>query len=181
MIARPVGQHPDVRLKIHEHEPIEADACSRMTRSTSSLIYDYDLAPARDPRWPSAAVVVRLGSRRPGRDGRRCATHRGCSTVTGVGWIVNSRNVADEQVVHLLASLAGFEPRSPTAPTASSSSGPDRAGLGVGLLPLDQPTHPDVAVLALHNPTLTLRAYAATRRGRAEWAPLAVVLESLQR
>ena len=56
-----------------------------------------------------------------------------------------------------------------------------RTGLGVGLLPLDQPTHPDVAVLPLHSPTLTLRAYTATRRGRAQWAPLAVVLESLQR
>ena len=62
---------------------------------------------------------------------------------------------------------------------------PALAGIGflglLALLPLDQPTHPDVLVLPLHNPTLTLRAYTATRRGRAQWAPLAVVLESLQR
>jgi len=98
------------------------------------------------------------------------------------GWIVNPRNTADEEVVHTLASMAGFAPTiAHRVDSLDLVQDLIRAGLGVGLLPLDQPTHPAVAVLPLHSPTLTLRAYTATRRGRAQWAPLAVVLESLQR
>jgi len=178
-------RHPNVRLKIYEHEPIEAD--SLLTRDEVDLVltYDYNLAPARTDRAVEKAPLwtadwglgVPSSEKVDGADATGLFQRHRES-----GWIVNSRNTADEEVVHTLASMAGF-----AATIAHRVDSLElvqeliRAGLGVGLLPLDQPTLPAVAVLPLHNPTLTLRAYTATRRGRAEWAPLAVVLESLQR
>ena len=95
---------------------------------------------------------------------------------------MNSRNTADEEVVRTLASMAGFIPAiAHRVDSLELVQDLIAAPLGVGLLPLDQPTHSDVAVLPLREPAVTLRAYAAVRRGRAQWAPLALVLESLQR
>ena len=54
-----------------------------------------------------------------------------------------------------------------------------RRGLGVGLLPGDQPTGPGVRLLPLTGPQALLRAYAVTRRGRAAWPPLALILDLL--
>jgi len=53
------------------------------------------------------------------------------------------------------------------------------AGLGVGLLPADEPTGPGARLIPLSDPEVVLRAYAVTRRGRAGWPPLALVLNLL--
>ena len=55
-----------------------------------------------------------------------------------------------------------------------------RAGLGVALLPADQPPRPGVTLLPLRDPDVRLRSYAVTRRGRADWPPLALVLDRLR-
>jgi len=177
--------HPKVRLKIYEHEPIEADSLLARDEVDLVLTYDYNLAPAKPdravekaPLWsadwglgvPSSATTASVDAT------ELFQRHRES------GWVVNSRNTADEEVVHTLASMAGFAPSiAHRVDSLELVQDLIRAGLGVGLLPLDQPTQPDVAVLPLNDPTLTLRAYTATRRGRSRWAPLAVVLESLQR
>ena len=177
------AQHPKVWLKIHEHEPIEADGLLSRDEVDLVLTYDYNLAPATtDP----AVEKAPLWSADWGL-GVPSSMAAASEDATGLfrrhresGWIVNSRNTADEEVVHTLASMAGFAPtiahRVDSLELVQDLIG---AGLGVGLLPLDQPTNVAVDVLPLHNPTLTLRAYTATRRGRSQWAPLAVVLESL--
>jgi DNA-binding transcriptional LysR family regulator len=96
-------------------------------------------------------------------------------------WIVNSRNTADGDVVRTVASLAGFEARI-THRVDSLELVQDLvvAGLGVGLLPADQPTRPGVTVLPLSDPEVLLRAYAVVLRGRAAWPPLALVLDRLR-
>ena len=53
------------------------------------------------------------------------------------------------------------------------------AGLGVGLLPADQPPAPGVRVLPLRRPEVALRASAVTRAGRERWPPLALVTDLL--
>ena len=54
------------------------------------------------------------------------------------------------------------------------------AGLGVGLLPADRPTRPGVALLALTNPDVRLRAYALRRSGRTgRWPPLTLLVDRL--
>ncbi|MGZ5403986.1 MAG: LysR family transcriptional regulator [Nocardioides sp.] len=177
--------HPLVQLKIHEHEPLEALRLLMRDEVDLVLTYDYNLAPvAADstvetaPLWSvDWGLGVLATETAPDRDAAMLF-HR----YRDSGWIVNSRNTADEEVVRTLASMAGFAPVI-THRVDSLELVQDliRARLGVGLLPLDQPTHPAVAVVPLHDPAVTLRACTAVRRGRARWAPLALVLESLQR
>jgi hypothetical protein len=52
--------------------------------------------------------------------------------------------------------------------------------MGVGLLPADRPLRPGVAMLPLTGPEVRLRAYAHTRRGRAAWPPLRLLLDRLR-
>ena len=177
-------RHPDVRLRIHEHEPLEAlDLLSR-DEVDLALTYDYDLAPA-DP--DSSLEVTPLWSAvwGLGTPTREVVADAEAATLVDRyrdrDWVVNSRNTADETVVRTLASLAGFVP-AVTHRVDSLELVQDliAAGLGVGLLPVDQPAHPEVAVQPLHDPAVSLRAQAMVRRGRAGWPPLALVLRLLQ-
>ncbi|MFG2040234.1 LysR family transcriptional regulator [Dactylosporangium sp. NPDC048998] len=97
-------------------------------------------------------------------------------------WIVNSRNTADDQAVRTIAGMAGFEPRiAHRADNLNLVQDLIVAGLGVGLLPMEWPTIPGVRILPLTDPPVTMRAYAVTRRGRASWPPLALLLNLLRR
>jgi DNA-binding transcriptional LysR family regulator len=92
-------------------------------------------------------------------------------------WIVNSRNTADEDVVRIVASLAGFEPRiTQRADSLDLVHDMILAGLGVGLLPVGRPSGRGVTLRRLRPPDVVLRSYAVTRRGHAAWPPLALVL-----
>lgn len=185
LVADLSRSHPRVQTKIHEHEPLEALHLLSRDEVDLVLAYDYNLAPAladstleTSPLW---SVDWGLGV--PAADAaRHQATRTPFDPYRDDVWIVNSRNTADEEVVRTLASLAGFAPViAHRVDSLELVQDLIRAHLGVGLLPLDQPTHPAVAVVPLHDPAVTLRAYTAVRRGRAQWAPLALVLEMLQR
>jgi DNA-binding transcriptional LysR family regulator len=181
---RLAAEHPQVRLGVHEHEPAEAFALLAADDIDLGLVYDYDLAPlALPPGLRSTALwSTRWALGVP--DGDRAAGDETAPAVfaryADAGWIVNSRNTADEEVVRLIASLAGFEPE--VAHHADALELVDDlivAGLGVGLLPDDRPPAPGVRLLALERPEVRLRAYAVTRDGRASWPPLALVLRLL--
>jgi len=177
-------RHPHVQLRIREHEPLEAVEALARDEVDLVLTYDYNLAPAVTN---SAFGMAPLWSADWGL-GMPAEETAGAHDATALfgryrdsEWIVNSRNTADEEVVHTLASMAGFAPViAHRVDSLELVQDLIRARLGVGLLPLDQPTHPAVAVVPLRHPAVTLRAYTATRLGRDQWAPLAVVLESLQ-
>ena len=183
VLAELAATHPDVRLLIHEHEPFEAYDLLARDDVDLALTYDYDLAPAAfdrtlvaTPLWSAPWDLAVPASDAVGGDAR--AVFR---AFAGHDWVVNSRNTADEDVVRTLASLAGFEP-SVAHRVDSLDLVRDliRAGLGVGLLPADQPPGPGVALLPLRDPDVRLRSYAVTRRGRADWPPLALVLDRLR-
>lgn len=185
LVAELSRTHPDVQLQVHEYEPLEALELLSRDQVDLVLTYDYNLAPAiPDPMLHSTQLwTVEWGLGVPTPD----ASQHPTSVATfeqyrDRRWIVNSRNTTDEEVVRTLASMAGF--------TAAIEHRVDSlelvrdliaAGIGVGLLPLDQPAHPGVTVLPLRAPDVTLRAYAATRRGSATWAPLALVTDLLPR
>jgi DNA-binding transcriptional LysR family regulator len=169
--------HPRVRLLIHEHEPFEAFDLLATDTVDLALTYDYNLAPAAfDPSLeakPLWEVPWGLGVPRdaPVRDFAGFRDH---------DWIVNSRNTADEDVVRTVASLEGFQPRIVhRADSLDLVQDLIVAGLGVGLLPLDAPARPGVRLLPLSGPQARLRCFAVTRRGRADWPPLALVLRLL--
>jgi DNA-binding transcriptional LysR family regulator len=180
------AHHPAVRLLIHEHEPAEAFELLVGDDVDLALVYDYNLAPAtwdpslqRTPLWTAAWGLGVPSGAGAGEGGDAAAVF---ARFRDAAWIVNSRNTADEHAVRTLASLAGFEPQ--IAHRMDSLDLVEElivGGLGVGLLPVDRATAPGVRVLALDGPGVLLRSFAVTRRGRGEWAPLALVLRLLAR
>jgi DNA-binding transcriptional LysR family regulator len=95
-------------------------------------------------------------------------------------WIVNSRNTGDEIAVRSIAAMAGFEPQiAHRVDSLELVQDLIAAGFGVGLLPADEPLRPGLRLLRLADPDVTMRAYAVTRRGRADWPPLALLLSKL--
>lgn len=171
--------HPGVDVIISEYEPIEAFRLLLDDDLDLALAYDYTLAPAsRDavleavPMWTTPWGLAVPADAPDTVDLRDYAAQP---------WIVNSRNTADEDVVRTLASLAGFTPD-----IAHQIDGLDLveelivAGYGIGLLPIDRPASAGVKVLPLRDPDVVMTAYAVTRRGRAAWPPLRLVLDRLR-
>jgi DNA-binding transcriptional LysR family regulator len=174
-----------VRMLIAEHEPAEALDLLAEDAIDLALVYDYALAPRTiddrfevNPLWttrwglgvPAESAVenvpaVATVDRHRDRD-----------------WIVNSRNDADERVVAALAAHAGFTPRiAHRADSLDLVQDLVAAGLGVGLLPEGMPVRAGVRLLPLREPEVLLRAFAVVGRGRAVWAPLALILGRLSR
>ena len=172
--------HPDVRLRIHEHEPSEALALLASDDVDLALTYDYNLAPATFGRslttsalWETAWSLGVPATEKRASDDALAVFDR----FRDYDWIVNSRNTADEDVVRTVASLAGFQPRiTHRADSLELVQDMIVAGLGIGLLPAARPTIKGVRLLLLRDPDITLRAYAVARRGRTDWSPLALVL-----
>ncbi len=172
--------HPAVRLLIHEHEPGEALELLARDRVDLVLTYDYNLAPrtfdasVRTTELWSTAWSLGVPTRSSRVRGDSLAVF---DRFRDRDWIVNSRNTADEEAVRTVASLAGFQPRiAHRADSLALVQDMIVAGLGVGLLPADQPPVRGVALRALSSPGVLLRAYAVVRRGREDWPPLALVL-----
>jgi DNA-binding transcriptional LysR family regulator len=170
---------PRVRLLLHEHEPFEAFDLLATDAMDLALTYDYNLAPSA---FGPALEAVRLWEAPWGLGVPRTAPDAALAGFAGADWIVNSRNTADEDVVRAVASREGFTPRIVhRADSLDLVQDMIVAGLGVGLLPMDAPTLPGVRLLALTGAEVRLRCYAVTRRGRAGWPPLALVLRLLTR
>ncbi len=188
VVAALADSHPQVRVEIREHEPLEAFALLAADDVDLALTYDYNLAPASPgnlletvPLWSTPwGLGVPTDPDGPTPDGPTQDGPADLDRFRGHPWIVNSRNTADDDAVRTLASLAGFTPH--IAHRIDSLDLVEDlivAGHGVGLLPLARPRRPGVRVLALPEPAVVLRAYAATRRGRAGWAPLRILLDRL--
>ena len=177
-------QQPEVRLQLLEHEPGEALGLLADDEVDLALTYDYNLAPARFGRslvsQPLGRTRWSLGT--PSAPGRERGTALEVfSRYRDHDWIVNSRNTADDDVVGLVASLAGFQPRiTHRADSLELVQDMILAGLGVGLLPAARPTARGVTLRSLRQPEVIQRAYAVTRLGHSVWPPLALVLRLVQ-
>jgi DNA-binding transcriptional LysR family regulator len=183
-VARVLDEHhPAVRLSIREHEPDESLDLLLADDVDLALTYEYNLAPATmDPvlaARPLSTTAWALGVPAARADVAGSSLDV-ADRFRDEDWIVNSRNTADEHVVTTLASLAGFRPRiAHRADSLDLVQDLIVAGLGVGLLPADQPTLAGVALCPLREPEVVLRSFAVTRRGRADWPPLALALRLL--
>lgn len=187
-------RHPKVGIVVLEHEPAEALKQLAVDGIDLALTYDYSLAPDQvDPgieTLPLWSTPWGLGV--PTADaGHLVAVGRGAgpgpdatevfSAFRDHHWIGNSRNIADETVLRMISSMAGFEPD-----LRHQSDSLDLvedlilAGLGVGLLPGDRPRREGITILPLRDPEVRLRAFARTRRGRSAWPALALVLDRLR-
>jgi len=172
--------HPLVRLHIYEHEPTEALSLLIDDRVDLSLAYDYNLAPhpldpamVTTPLWHAAwSLAVPATGNLPTGDAVTIFRH-----FRDHDWVVNSRETTDEEVIRAVSSMAGFTPTiGHRADSLELVQDIIAAGLGVGLLPTARATLPGVALLALTDPPVVLRAFAVTNLGRENWPPLALVL-----
>ena len=169
--------HPGIEVRINEYEPLEAFDLLARDEVDLALVYDYDLAPAvwRDDHEPTPLWELEWGVGVPTRD-----RHLALGDLADRDWIVNSRNTADEDALRTLASRAGFAPR--VVHRIDSLELVDDlvvAGRGVGLLPRGRASRRGVSVLRLRDPSVVLRAFAVTRRGRDTWPPLRAVMQRL--
>ncbi|GLB66529.1 LysR family transcriptional regulator [Arthrobacter mangrovi] len=186
IIQATAARHPSLQVTVHEHEPAEAIQMLLADEVDLALTYDYSLAAlAADPRldltplWSTPwGLGVPLDAAGHGRG-------RGSSPAVFAAyrerdWIGNSRNRADADVLRIIGSLAGFEPRiRHEADSLDLVEDLIVADMGIGLLPGDRKPGPGVAILSLNQPEVVLRAYAQTRKGRSTWPPLRYVLDRL--
>jgi len=183
VVRRLAVDHPDVHVRIHEHEPTECLALLAADEVDLALTYDYNLSPATfepglesRPLWSAAwSLAVPTAERRSGGTALQVF-----EAFRDHDWIVNSRGTADEAAVRTVASMAGFAPRIVhRADSLELVEDMIVAGLGVGLLPADRRPARGVALCRLSRPGISLRAYAVARRGRTAWPPLALVLREV--
>lgn len=181
--------HPKVKLVVFEHEPAEALSQLGVDDLDLALTYDYNLAP--DP--PGSGVEstqlwsTPWGLGVPTHDAQQFFNAPDFPDAAEIfasfkerEWIGNSRNIADETVLRLISSIAGFQP---TMRHQSDSLDLVEdlilAGLGVGLLPENRPPRKGITILPLHNPDLHLRSFARVRAGRSAWPALRLVLDRM--
>lgn len=170
-------EHPGIEVRLREHEPPEALGLLARDDVDLALVYDYNVAPAS---WSSDYDTLPLwevtwGLGMPSREPRAPL-----ATFADRDWIVNSRHTADEEVLRTLASMAGFTPRIVHRVDALELVDDlILAGHGLALLPRGRSSRRGVAVRPLTDPTVRLRAFAMTRRGRDRWPPLRAVLNRL--
>jgi DNA-binding transcriptional LysR family regulator len=178
--------HPEVVLRIREHEPDESFALLADDDIDLALVYDYNLAPVGfDPSLtatPLWSVPWALGV--PSSGGRPAPKATNAVTLfrafADTSWIVNSRNTAGERAVRTIASMAGFQPDiAHHVDSLELVQELIAAGVGVGLLPADQSPMRGVTLAPVRDPDVTLRSYVAIRRGRDNWPPLALVAREL--
>jgi DNA-binding transcriptional LysR family regulator len=129
------GRQPEVRLHLLEQEPDEALGLLAADEVDLALTYDYNLAPVGSAASLQAEPLARtpwhLGT--PSGPGPRGTAVEVFRRYPDDAWIVNSRNTADEDVVRIVASLAGFEPRiTQRADSLDLVHDMILAGLGVG-------------------------------------------------
>lgn len=182
--------HPEVRIDVREHEPAEALALLAADAVDLALTYDYNLAPDGSaagfdstPLWstpwslgvPDGLAAGLLGGRQPEQPLPPAPDL--FRSFRDADWIGNSRNSADEEVLRLVSSMAGFEIRvRHQADSLELVEDLIIAGMGVGLLPADRSPRDGVALLPLTGPDLCMRAYARTRPGGDAWPAAAAVL-----
>lgn len=193
VIRRLAADRPRITLHVHEHEPPEAMAALAAGAIDLALVYDYSLAPLRvEPSvevtrlWTAAwalGVPAAAGPQATEPVPEPAAAADSPATVRQFRdhqWIVNSRNTADEDALRIIASMADFEPEiAHRADSLDLVQDLITAGHGVGLLPADGAVAPGIRLLPLTNPPALLRAFAVTRRGHTQWAPLALVRRML--
>ncbi|AXJ09425.1 LysR family transcriptional regulator [Arthrobacter sp. PM3] len=179
------SSHPDVKVEVREHEPVEALALLASDTVDLALTYDYNLAPdgtgAAFDSFPLWSTAWSLGVPEGASGHLPADAPEVFAAFRDHDWIGNSRNRADEDVLRLISSMADFEPRiRHQADSLELVEDLILAGMGIGLLPSDRQPRRGVALVPLARPGVRLRAFARTRHGNSNWPALAAVLRHVR-
>lgn len=177
VIAELTLDQPGIRVSIHEYEPSEAFDLLARDEADLALTYDYNLAPSSLRRH---LVATELWTTEWGVGVPIQERPTPFASYADRPWIVNSRNTADEDVLRILASMAGFTPD--VVHRIDSLDLLDDlivAGRGIGLLPRDRKPRRGVRILPVVESIVEMRAYAVVREGSKNWPPLRLLLDRL--
>jgi len=178
--------HPHVKVEVREHEPDEALTLLAGGNVDLALTYDYTLSPdgrgAAFDSVPLWSTPWSLGVPDRQRGPKAVSAPEVFADFRDYDWIGNSRNRADEDVLRLISSMAGFEPNiRHQADSLELVEDLILAGMGIGLLPADSHPPAGIILIPLTQPDVRLRAYARSRRGNSAWPALAAVMHHITR
>lgn len=178
--VRWLAEHePAVQVTVAELEPDASLAGLAAAEADVALVFDYSLQP-----WqPDPSLAVRqLWSAPWGLLVPAAEPVEPLELLRRSDWVVDSRNGADEAVFRTLCAGSDHAARLlHRADDLGLVHDLVAAGFGVGMHPLDRPTSAAVRVAEIPAPGITLRCWAATRRGQEAWPPIASVLRALGR
>jgi DNA-binding transcriptional LysR family regulator len=167
------ARHPRLAICLQEREPREVDTMLADDEVDVGFVYDYSLVP----RYRPDQAAVRLLAERPmalvvpssHQDGRNDRSARMLGSEQ-VQWITNSRGSDDDELLHRVTAAHGATARvAHRIDSLTLITELVAAGLGIGLMVSDGPTHPGVRYVDLDDAAGSRRIYACTRPGRAAW------------
>jgi DNA-binding transcriptional LysR family regulator len=177
------ARHPQLRISLQEREPREVDTMLADDDIDVGFVYDYSLVPRYHPdqgavrllaEQPMALLVPahrRAGPREEPAEtlGRAPAT-----------WITNSRGSDDDELLQRVTAAHGTIARvAHRIDSLGLITELVAAGLGVGLMVADGPSHPGVSYVDLDGAAGSRRIYACTRPGRPYWRNNAAVITAV--
>jgi DNA-binding transcriptional LysR family regulator len=177
------ARHPRLAISLQEREPHEVDTMLADDDIDVGFVYDYSLVPRYHPdrdairllaEKPVALVVP--ADRHNGLDQAPART-LGSAQAT---WITNSRGTDDDELLYRVTAAHGAVARvAHRIDSLGLITELVAAGLGVGLMVADGPTHPGVRYIDLDGTAGSRRIYACTRPGRAGWRNNAAVITAV--
>jgi DNA-binding transcriptional LysR family regulator len=174
------ARHPRLAISLQEREPREVDTMLADDDTDVGFVYDYSLVL----RYRPDQAAVRLLAERPMALVVPSSRHTGCdegpARILGseqAEWITNSRGSDDDELLHRVTAAHGATARvAHRIDSLALITELVAAGLGIGLMVSDGPTHPGVRYVDLDGAAGSRRIYACTRPGRAAWRNNAAVV-----
>jgi len=176
-------RHPRLAVGLQEREPHEVDAMLADDDIDVGFVYDYSLVPRYHPDQDAVRLLAErpmallVPSPRCGGPEQRLASILGSGQAT---WITNSRGSDDDELLHRVTAAHGAIARvAHRIDSLGLITELVAAGLGVGLMVSDGPTHPGVRYVDLGGAAGSRRIYARTRPGRGDWRNNAAVIAAV--
>jgi DNA-binding transcriptional LysR family regulator len=174
------ARHPRLAISLQEREPREVDTMLADDDTDVGFVYDYSLVL----RYRPDQAAVRLLAERPMAlvvpSSRHTGRDEGPARILGseqAEWITNSRGSDDDELLHRVTAAHGATARvAHRIDSLALITELVAAGLGIGLMVSDGPTHPGVRYVDLDGAAGSRRIYACTRPGRAAWRNNAAVV-----
>jgi DNA-binding transcriptional LysR family regulator len=177
------ARHPRLTISLQEREPREVDTMLADDAIDVGFVYDYSLVPRYHPDQEAVRLLAEkpmallVPAHRRAGPFEQPARTLGSAQAT---WITNSRGTDDDELLHRVTAAHGAIARvAHRIDSLGLITELVAAGLGVGLMVADGPTHPGVSYVDLDGAAGSRRIYACTRPGRPHWRNNAAVITAV--